>query len=405
MLRSRPQPRPGFTIVELMVAAAVCVVIMTIMAACFQIGIDTMRHLRATGDMADQLRSATTVLRRDLAGDQSQPTEHFLSESGKPNGGVLVSNQRLDLFDPTTKTGWAAPRGGFFRVRSFKGTFEGDDGQVASYRGDGVGPAGNLLHFTAALSGKSDADFYYAAVTDLSTNQLKTYRSRAAEIAYFLDPNPRGKTAAGLNTYQLVRRQRLVAKTDAEKALLPSGSNSNPAMRKDEPSVIALKLNTAGTALEPCSMADLAAEPTLRLGGLNGVPVAVTEPGATDSSLAPVFQATTRIGDDVLASNVLSFEVRLIWTAGAGEPAPRGFGPPPFEPPGANNNSDSPADSLQQASQAAGQNPVKVEFDTRIDSGTGKPPLAARVTAVRVQLRVWDPKLQTARQSVLLLEL
>ena len=37
----RRAARPGFTLVELMVAAAVCVIIMAILATCFQSGIDT----------------------------------------------------------------------------------------------------------------------------------------------------------------------------------------------------------------------------------------------------------------------------------------------------------------------------------------------------------------------------
>ncbi|MFO0799018.1 MAG: prepilin-type N-terminal cleavage/methylation domain-containing protein [Gemmataceae bacterium] len=35
--------RPGFTLVELLVAAAVCVLIMAVMATAFSLGIDTVR--------------------------------------------------------------------------------------------------------------------------------------------------------------------------------------------------------------------------------------------------------------------------------------------------------------------------------------------------------------------------
>src|SRR5437868_8877503 len=87
----RRPPRPGFTLVELMVAAAVCVIIMAILATCFQSGIDTLRQLRSQGDMTDQLRAAEVVIKRDLQAKKFQP------EDGKPNQGVRLSDQRLDL--------------------------------------------------------------------------------------------------------------------------------------------------------------------------------------------------------------------------------------------------------------------------------------------------------------------
>lgn len=386
MLRTRtPARRPGFTIVELMVSAAICVVIMTILATCFQISIDTMRHMRSTAEMADQLRAATTVIERDLAGSPDRPTEHFLAEPNKPNGGVQVSNQRLDL------VGWTPPRGGFFRVRSFEPPATGREGADAigisssrssgTLRSNGTLADGNLLHFTSVLSGQSEADFYYARVPAGTENK---HRARAAEIAYFLDPVPRGRTTTGLDTFQLIRRQRLVGKTDIEASQLPSSSRGGV----DDSAVIALK-DAGGGNMQACTLADLVDQAN-RLGGANGTPLATTDAGASDASLAPLSKNPSRLGDDVLLSNVLSFEVKLIWTPGTGEPRPRLFA----------TNTDNPFDTIQGASQAAGQNPAKVEFDTR-----PSPPFAVRVQAIQIRLRIWDPKLQAARQVTLVQDL
>src|SRR6267142_94250 len=86
----RRRTRPGFTIVELLVAAAVCVLIMAILATCFQTGIDAVRQLKSQGDMTDQLRAAEIVIRRDLQ------AKRFLTEDDKENLGVRLSDLRYD---------------------------------------------------------------------------------------------------------------------------------------------------------------------------------------------------------------------------------------------------------------------------------------------------------------------
>src|SRR5947208_479564 len=86
------QPRrAAFTLVELLVAAAVCLVIMAILANVFQVGIDTMRQMRSAGEMTDQLRAAGEVMKRDLG------FPHLLAEDNKPNQGMRLSDQRIDL--------------------------------------------------------------------------------------------------------------------------------------------------------------------------------------------------------------------------------------------------------------------------------------------------------------------
>ncbi|MBX9585548.1 MAG: prepilin-type N-terminal cleavage/methylation domain-containing protein [Gemmataceae bacterium] len=378
MTRTTTRPRPGFTLVELMVSAAICVLIMAILANCFQVSIDTMRHLKSTGDMAEQLRAASTVLRRDLG------AEHFLPESrtGVSRDGVRVSDRRMDLSDAVG--GWTPPTGGFFRAVSRAVTDEGSDAYLGSTRADGG--AGHLIHMTSILSGKSDHELYYATAPLGASPVLS---SPAAEVAYFLDPTPRGTTVPGgsVQLYQLIRRQRLVPRTDADAAKFEA------ARAAAENSVVSMWNNSGTWTL---NRLENLVKPDRRLGGAVGGtgtgPRASTDAGDISPIVVP-----GRLGDDVLLSSVLSFEVKLSWTSEvAGEPLPRAFFPPSV--------TDTPFDTIEQAYTAGGKAGV-VEVDTGIVGTDGKPVTKICVRAIQIRLRVWDPKLQNARQVTIVQDL
>jgi prepilin-type N-terminal cleavage/methylation domain-containing protein len=61
--------RRGFTLVEMMVAMALTVFVMVILSQCFVAGLETFSGLKAIGDMQEQLRTATNMLRADLSAD------------------------------------------------------------------------------------------------------------------------------------------------------------------------------------------------------------------------------------------------------------------------------------------------------------------------------------------------
>lgn len=71
----------GFTIVELLVAMALIVFLMSILAAAFYAASGSFSQLKAAGDMAEKLRSATSILRADLAADHFQGRKRL----GDPN--------------------------------------------------------------------------------------------------------------------------------------------------------------------------------------------------------------------------------------------------------------------------------------------------------------------------------
>ena len=77
-MRPTTPRRSGFTLVELLVAAALALVAMTVLSLAFQTGLTTLSHLKSVVGMAEQLRAAEAVLRRDLA------APHLESDFGEP---------------------------------------------------------------------------------------------------------------------------------------------------------------------------------------------------------------------------------------------------------------------------------------------------------------------------------
>src|ERR1700722_5597855 len=73
-----PRHRRGFTLVELMVAAALAITIMWILSESFKMGIDFARNAHSTGDMMTQLNNAGQILTRDLQ------APHFLLSDTPP---------------------------------------------------------------------------------------------------------------------------------------------------------------------------------------------------------------------------------------------------------------------------------------------------------------------------------
>src|ERR1044071_2184821 len=108
----RPQARSGFTLVELMVAMAVTVIIMTVLSIAFQLSMDAMRQVRSAAEMSDQLRAASLVVRRDFSGNTHLSDEGSMAiGTSRQNLGVRVSDQRFDL-------GYSAPTSGFMFISS-----------------------------------------------------------------------------------------------------------------------------------------------------------------------------------------------------------------------------------------------------------------------------------------------
>jgi prepilin-type N-terminal cleavage/methylation domain-containing protein len=218
--------RSGFTLVELMVALALIIFIMSILSQAFVAASKVFRDLKAAGDLARQQRAVTTLLRRDLQAD------HF--------------DGRRRLSDPTF---WeqGPPREGFFRIWEFINPAQNlnliDEGQdqdgIHFYRSNV-----HMLHFTVQALGNERKDFFSASVPPpdpmatppfpgsplltsfASTREARyedspgTYRSQWAEVVWFLRPvlDEAGlqETANGIPLFSLHRRQLLLVPDHAQ---------------------------------------------------------------------------------------------------------------------------------------------------------------------------------------------
>lgn len=321
--------RPGFTLVEMMVMAAVVVLIMAVLASVFGTGLDAVRHVRAAGDMMDQLRAANTVLKQDLAAEHFSPSP----AAGQSNERRRVSDYRFDV------AGTTAPSGGFFKVVSPGSFLEGSDlDGIQSYRA-----VNHQLHFTSVLPGGQSDKVYSATIAGT------TYTSPAAEIAYFLVADT-GQYTDGPGTqqlYKLHRRQRLLAVNAVEKQTLQAAVVANPSATPQE------VISTNGATVY--TMADMT---------------------TSGNRLSLPSTLSTRVGDDILLSNVLSFEVKVLYIQ-QGSPYPSGATY-------SSANTDFPFGNL-------------ASFDTASSP-------QQRVRAVQIRLRVFDRPMKMARQSTIVVE-
>ncbi len=339
--RTNRTMRRGITLVEMMMAMALSIGIMLILTESFKMALDFVRGANSTGTMVSQLRGVGAVLSRDLK------AEHFLAEDDKPSRGLRLSDQRLDL---RNSTGWTAPVGGYFSIQAPATGIEGADGQGFTVHA----PAANhILQFTVILPGGKDQDRFSVLSPAPSTPQPPPpapqpalYSSRAAEVAYFLVAT--GQTTGGANPqqlYNLHRRYRLVALTDDESQSLRSALGDTEVISVPVPNPTST-VNTLATVATP----------------------------ANRMTITPL--TGNRFNEDIVLSNVLSFEVLADWTASGGVVQPTAFA----------SNTEAPFDFLSTA-LAGGV----------FDSATTTQ--AIRIKALQITIRIFDFKLKQSRQN------
>jgi hypothetical protein len=362
--------RPGFTLPELMVAAAMSLAIMAIIAVAFRSGIQTFRTLRAVGQMQDKLCSARDVIRRDLA------SEHFGGVFQQGFSGPYVRDQRLDLI------GWQPPDEGYFEFRQAAPSVEEgrDSDGVPSFRAGRE--EGHSLRFTARLTGKRQEDWFYAYAggtqfpaavwndgyrsadfSSAANGTTATLASRWAEIAYFLhyEPDP---AAGQADTRPYAGNRLLGSLRRREKALLSTAQGSFPGV---------------------ASVARVAN----RFGG------------------AGFAYAADANGDDILLTDVISFEIRGNWNASSdttmaqSSPAIRtpqaGHIDWPFDDPPASRGGKFDTGSRLDVPATYNWNDP-ASFNT---STPGAPRFRGRMNTLQIRVRIWDRNTDTARQMTI----
>lgn len=359
--------RRGFTLVELMVATALVVLILTILAVAFGAATDSLSRMRSMGNMATDLRGTQDKLRADLE------AQHF--ETGDSPGTLRLSDLRYHELGTVAGVNVRTPLGGFFRIESGSGSiYEGADADgLSSTRG-----TSHVLDFTAKRQGTSPDDLYVVPATspavvnqnatDTPLNTVNQFASKWARVRWYLDnqqPNPAipGQPV----TFTLYRCVRVVT---------PSNATLN-ALEQEQVA------HTGGTSRTLTELTNPVNRPV----------IGRYQPG------------TPYYGDDIVLSNVTSFEVKPVWegpTPPNGPPrSPRTLWPataiggniPDSGIIGAGlPNGDLSFDDLPASAVLPGQR----VFDTWYDVNTV--PLRIRVTALQVKIRVIDPKTLLSRQ-------
>jgi type II secretory pathway pseudopilin PulG len=359
--------RQAFTIIELLVSFALVLFIMVVLTEAFSSGMETFRQLKAVGDLQEKLRTASTILRRDLT------NEHF------------EAHRRLS--DPNF---WndGYPALGYFCISAFDNTqglpttsTDGIDSSL-SVTGYVTAPVicpnannGNqtqVLSFTVKLRANQRENFFSAAVPNnfpllndyntLSGTAVPydgrfqeqggtSYNSQWAEIAYFLVPN--GSSAGtGTRLYSLYRSQLVVAADTSAITNVVPGPRTNYAQmsygaQSTDQSVV---FNT------PSDLTGAAN----RIFRVRGAP--------NQNSALDQWGAALLLGD------VISFDVRPLFYD--------------------TTRQNQPLASYFQDATAFGSN---TGFDTAAATGANiqnKP----FVKALQISIRIWDLKTQQTRQ-------
>jgi prepilin-type N-terminal cleavage/methylation domain-containing protein len=390
MRRYSPHTRSGFTLIELLVAAALCVIIMYVMATAFKAGTDTLSQLKTLASIAEQQRTADTIMRRDLS---AKHLDHF--------GGASPSERDISRVITTSTPTWGAVNElGYFQVvqptpigQNYDNSGTNPTPYIAPptfipYMEEGVDGSNNTrlcratdhwMRFTCKLLGGSNQHDYYQAIAPREFSQDPTFSnvnfatqsenlvSQWAEVAYFLTRPPSMPTTPpdvgpAQPLFTLHRRIRLLA---PQTVTLANAKNTSsvlgwvPPPPEKFPEVAFWQ--PTGTQVHIRVPSEVTTTRSLRLGNdVTALPTPWIEftPGP---NVDTVFE-----GSDILLTNVISMQIQLladISTDYQDIPAVLGVG--------------------QQV------------YDTSSNTG-GKP-----LRAIRITLRVYDPRNMLTRQMTI----
>jgi prepilin-type N-terminal cleavage/methylation domain-containing protein len=428
--------RQGFTLVEILVAMALTIFLMLILTQCFVTSLQAFRDLKGAGDLEAGLRTAATVMRRDLAAD------HF-------DGKRRLSDPWLWTYAPNSTVRQGPPREGFFCL--YQGSMP-QNVQPDGYYEEGTDADGffsrralmnqpgpnypvitpnQILHFTVKLRGNDQGSFFSAKVEGLpgvnsplltlgspdSRFQLpktaQTFNSPWAEVAYFLYQN--GQSANGTPLFALYRRQKLLVPTQPAGMSKPGGSTSNSTAVGD-----ALNWDPRPNMVIPAS-ATVAYQNISHWvnpqGGPQGrlyfnSPADVTVPERRFGGYNITHYKPLGTGDDLLLNNVISFEVKVLFAV---KGVPQGDFVNLYEPivtqfgfPNRNTrffaNPAGPRALDTWSSIKDDTPPLPANYTTWNSGGPNAMPIffapnfQMSVAAISVTLRTWDLRTEQTRQ-------
>jgi prepilin-type N-terminal cleavage/methylation domain-containing protein len=268
--------RPGMTLVEMLIATAITLVIMGIVAQLFGMLGMAVSSSRSVMDLNSQIRSAAQTLRTDLAG---------------------ITVDTLPPVAPESDSGYLE-------------VIEGSMTDISNGAGQLTGDCDDIVMFTTRSFGEPFSGRY------LLNNSNTVVRSPTAEVIWFCRRSPTAsQKATGSTLYTLYRRQLLVMEYVGLNPFLSNGNamtGSLPAAYLDYD----LSLRREGSLLRPNSLGDLTKRENRFLHNLGGFVSKTTFPfdvaGQIDPTNGLNGQLTgARVGEDIVLTNVLAFDVRV----------------------------------------------------------------------------------------------
>ena len=315
----------GFTLVELMVAMALIILMLSIMSQAFVIATGTMQGLKEVADMQEKIRPAITLLQRDLGAYHFEGSKKLSDpefwDNGPPKEGYFMVWQD-QAFEPVIGV---EPSGN-------EGSYNG-----VSFRRSAA-LANHMLAFTVKLPGKTPNDFFESSLgasfgtifTNATTNvgmkdaNIRRFESNAnlihsdwSEVAYFLGPHNAGTTPVNdgntdgknnppsLPYFNLYRQQRIVLPSyNIAGVNLPTPADNltnrdgfSELSFHPEPITI-LKFNSPNDLTVPWKRMG---NRTLNLLGNRNGPL-----------FSEFLNTSTKVNTDIIATNVISFDVKLL---------------------------------------------------------------------------------------------
>jgi prepilin-type N-terminal cleavage/methylation domain-containing protein len=472
--------RQGFTLVEMLVALALTLFIMSILSEAFFAGTKVFRDFKAIGDMTRRLRTASRLLLNDLA------APHCLDSGNATNPSNIRYLNDVNFWS-TTPTPKGPPAEGFFRFgQSGADGNEGSDlSGVPSYTNAGQ----SWLHFTVVGQGQSPQAFYrsYPPTGSLLLNDSSyallptivnqngdsryqdyasggtgaatytTFNSPWAEVAWFMQPATQAPTNINgvTSLFTLYRRQRVA---------WPLGSSPSPpsitTTTDSTPDDVSCETdNATPTAHYHFNTPNDLTMPPLRFGMLSytgattaglptgpPLPVAPTDAAYSGQFLNPLTGSTgypafpsgySKFSEDIVLTDVISFDVRVLipgatdftdlftttptpstipnlasyatyLNAGKYYPQNPAYLFVPAAGSATLSGLTTPTGTLVFDTWSQGIGGTGMTYynytvwnETTAGTGTGSyayAPLQVPILAIKVSIRIWDSKSETARQ-------
>ena len=289
--RHQERVRSAFTLVEMLVATAATLILLGIVMTMFEILGEAVNESRTVGELEAQLRTVSTLLQQDLLGTSVNADSRGLTcpaDSSTGNGYFeVIEGPNTDL--------WDSSGSGFDKSGTTPGPLNSSDDRI-------VGDTDDLLFFTTQSISQEPFS------GNFGINSTTT--SADAEVVWFCKPTP---NSSNPTLYTLYRRCLLVVGQFPESPFDSQGSMPYTSAFFELYDLSArCEVSNGNQRMQLNTLQDL----LLRRNRFAHYDFSMTDPPFVLASVIatrPVLAFSgSRIGEDVLMTNVLSFDVRLL---------------------------------------------------------------------------------------------